>query len=108
MLSIACPWCGPRDEAEFAYGGEAHIAFPADVDAISDAQWADYLYLRSNPKGCHRERWMHVHGCRRWFNVLRDTTTEEILRVYPPGSSAPDAPAAPLSAPSARAPDGST
>ena len=25
MLQIPCPWCGPRDEIEFSYGGEAHI-----------------------------------------------------------------------------------
>ena len=30
MLLIPCPWCGPRDEIEFHYGGEAHIARPAD------------------------------------------------------------------------------
>ncbi|MFO1061925.1 MAG: sarcosine oxidase subunit delta [Dongiaceae bacterium] len=30
MLLITCPYCGPRDEEEFSYGGEAHIARPAD------------------------------------------------------------------------------
>ncbi|MGZ8625813.1 MAG: sarcosine oxidase subunit delta, partial [Actinomycetota bacterium] len=24
MLLIPCPWCGPRDEVEFRYGGQAH------------------------------------------------------------------------------------
>jgi sarcosine oxidase, subunit delta len=91
MLSIACPWCGPRDEIEFAYGGEAHIALPRDPEALSDADWADFLFLRSNPKGRHRERWVHVHGCRRWFNVVRDTANERILAVYPAGSPPPDA-----------------
>ena len=28
MLQIRCPWCGPREENEFHYGGEAHIAYP--------------------------------------------------------------------------------
>ena len=28
MLIITCPFCGPRDEVEFACGGEAHIARP--------------------------------------------------------------------------------
>ncbi len=28
MLLIPCPWCGPRDETEFTYGGEAHIVAP--------------------------------------------------------------------------------
>lgn len=91
MLLIACPWCGPRDEIEFSCGGEAHIAMPADPDAVSEAAWADYLYMRANPKGRYRERWVHTHGCRRWFNVMRDTTTERIAAVYrigelPPGN----------------------
>ncbi len=89
MLLIACPWCGPRDEVEFAYGGEAHIAAPANPAALSDAAWAEYLFMRTNPKGRHHERWVHVHGCRRWFNVERDTATERILAVYPAGSPAP-------------------
>ena len=91
MLRISCPWCGPRDEIEFACGGEAHIAMPADPDALDDAAWADYLFMRANPKGRYRERWVHAHGCRRWFNVLRDTTTERILAVYRIGESPPEA-----------------
>jgi sarcosine oxidase, subunit delta len=89
MLLIACPYCGPRDEIEFAYGGEAHIALPSDPDALPDAAWAEFLFMRTNPKGRHHERWVHVHGCRRWFNVARDTATERILAVYAAGSAAP-------------------
>ena len=91
MLRIPCPWCGPRDEIEFACGGEAHIALPAHADAIDDAAWGDYLFMRANPKGRHRERWVHVHGCRRWFNIVRDTTTERILAAYRIGESPPEA-----------------
>jgi sarcosine oxidase subunit delta len=29
MLQITCPYCGPRAEKEFTYGGEAHIVRPA-------------------------------------------------------------------------------
>ena len=82
MLLIDCPYCGPRDEHEFSCGGEAHIARPLEPDALSDEQWADYLFMRSNPKGVHLERWCHVHGCRRWFNVRRDTVTHAITAVY--------------------------
>ncbi len=78
MLLIPCPWCGPRDEVEFRYGGQAGLAYPADPDALSDAEWADYLFLRDNPKGFFAERWYHTHGCRRWFNVVRNTVTHEI------------------------------
>ena len=91
MLRISCPWCGPRDEIEFACGGEAHIAMPANADALDDAAWADYLFMRANPKGQYRERWVHVYGCRRWFNVVRDTTTERILAVYRIGEPPPEA-----------------
>ena len=42
MFVIPCPWCGPREQAEFHCGGEAHIARPTDAD---DAAWAGYLYL---------------------------------------------------------------
>ena len=89
MLRIPCPWCGPREEDEYSYGGEAHIARPPDPDALSDAEWADYLFMRSNPKGRHRERWVHSPGCRRWFNVERDTTSHQILGVYRIGAAPP-------------------
>ena len=72
MLKIHCPWCGPRAESEFSYGGEAHIARPLDTDALTDKEWADYLFMRKNPKGLHREQWLHAMGCRRWFNAERN------------------------------------
>ena len=87
MLLIECPYCGPRDETEFGYGGEAHRARPADPSALSDAEWAEFLFMRTNPKGLHRERWVHSHGCRRWFNVERHTVTNEITRVYQMGGA---------------------
>ncbi len=89
MLQIACPWCGPRDESEFSCGGEAHIARPKDPGTLSDAQWADYLFMRTNPRGAHREQWNHTHGCRRWFNVVRDTVSYRISAVYKVGEQAP-------------------
>jgi len=82
MLLIPCPWCGPREEIEFRCGGQAHLARPADPEALSDAQWAEYLFMRDNPKGAHAERWVHNAGCRRWFNLRRSTVTHEILAVY--------------------------
>lgn len=82
MLLIKCPWCGDRDEHEFSHGGEAHIARPKNPEKLTDDQWADYLFMRKNPKGAHLERWVHAHGCRRWFNVERDTVTHTISAVY--------------------------
>jgi len=91
MLLIPCPWCGPRDETEFSCGGEAHIERPADPDAVSDAEWADYLFMRKNTKGPYLERWVHAYGCRRWFNVARDTISNEITAVYKMGARPPGA-----------------
>jgi len=85
MLRIECPWCGARDEPEFTYGGESHIARPAA--GCSDEKWAQYLYVRSNPKGEHAERWCHTHGCGQWFNALRDTVTHEITSTYRMGEA---------------------
>ncbi len=89
MLLIPCPYCGERHEAEFSPGGEAHIQ-RADPATSSDRDWAEYLYYRSNPKGLHRERWFHASGCRRWFNVARDTMTHEIRAVYKMGEPPPE------------------
>ena len=82
MLLIECPWCGPRPESDFTYGGEAHIARPAEPAARSDEEWGDYLFMRKNPSGPHREQWCHSAGCRRWFNAERYTVTNRITAVY--------------------------
>jgi len=89
MLKIPCPWCGMRPETEFRNGGEAHITRPADPPAVSDAEWSDYLFMRANPKGWHRERWNHAQGCRRWFNAVRHTVSHEIATTYAMGAAQP-------------------
>jgi sarcosine oxidase, subunit delta len=76
VLMIPCPWCGPRAEVEFRYGGQAHLTHPRDPWSLDDAQWADYLFMRDNPAGPFAERWCHIHGCRRWFALERDTRTD--------------------------------
>ena len=52
MFIIKCPYCGNRDHSEFAYGGEAHIVRPKQPTELSDDQWAEYLFMRKNIKGC--------------------------------------------------------
>jgi len=89
MLLIECPWCGRRDESEFSYAGEAHIARPPETEKLSDEAWADYLFMRKNPKGLHREQWLHAAGCRRYFNVERDTATYQISGSYKIGEMPP-------------------
>ena len=73
MLLIDCPYCGPRAELEFSCGGEAHIARPLNTESISTQY----------------ERWNHARGCRRWFNVARDTVTHKIYKVYKMGEPKP-------------------
>ncbi len=86
MLNIKCPNCGYRDESEFSCGGEAHIIRPGYEVSLSDKDWAEYLFMRYNPKGNFTERWFHSHGCRKWFNIVRNTVTNEIFEIYPTGS----------------------
>ena len=94
MLLIECPWCGCRDQTEFHPHGEAHIARPEDSESLSQEEWGDYVFFRTNPKGIHYERWVHSHGCRRWFNAMRDTVTDHIYATYRPGDPRPEAPSA--------------
>ncbi|WP_372800271.1 sarcosine oxidase subunit delta [Paracoccus seriniphilus] len=91
MLLIHCPYCDATlPELEFAYAGEAHIARPADPSKLSDEEWRDFLFIRSNVKGVHAERWRHVHGCGRFFNALRDTVSDRFLTTYRAGEARPD------------------
>ncbi|MEV0586006.1 sarcosine oxidase subunit delta [Nonomuraea sp. NPDC050310] len=78
MMLLPCPHCGPRDENEFRYGGQAGIAYPERPGDLDDAAWAEYVFLRDNPKGWFHERWFHSGGCRTWFTVRRHTVTHEI------------------------------
>jgi sarcosine oxidase subunit delta len=87
MLLIRCPYCGERPEIEFRSGGEAHLVRPADPAGVDDQRWAEFLYFRSNVRGQYRERWRHVHGCGRFFNALRDTTSDDILAAYESGKA---------------------
>jgi len=56
VILIKCPNCGPRDETEYHYGGQAHVPYPEDPHALSDQEWARYLFYRQNPKGLFAER----------------------------------------------------
>jgi sarcosine oxidase, subunit delta len=78
MLLIPCPWCGPRSECEFVYGGDASVVRPSDPDSIPDREWLDYIYLRRNIRGWHNEWWFHQRGCGQWFSIMRDTVSHQI------------------------------
>ncbi len=90
MLLIHCPYCEEeRPELEFAHGGEAHIARPADMASISDEEFERYFFIRENPKGVCFERWRHVHGCGRFFNAARNTVSDKFITTYRAGKAKP-------------------
>ena len=76
-MRIPCPHCGERGHDEFSYLGAAGLVRP-DQDAALEI-WNEYVHLRDNPAGPHRELWQHAHGCRRWLVVTRDTRTHAVL-----------------------------
>ncbi len=78
-------------ENEFRYAGEAYIARPPEPDAVDDAAWADFLYMRTNARGRHAERWRHIHGCGRFFTCVRDTVSDRIAVTHKPGQARPEA-----------------
>jgi heterotetrameric sarcosine oxidase delta subunit len=74
-MRIPCPYCGPRDSAEFSYLGDARVRRPeSDGEAMSD-----YVHQRDNPAGQLDELWYHASGCHAWLTVTRDTRTHEIF-----------------------------
>jgi sarcosine oxidase subunit delta len=79
MMLIPCPYCGSRNENEFAWGGEVCRVRPESPGSLSDTEWADYLYNSDNKKGVVKEYWWHVKGCKQWFEIERDNSTHAIM-----------------------------
>ena len=65
MLLITCPFCGPRSENEFTFGGPVKPARP-DPARVSSDEWVAYLTQVPNPLGPVEERWCHTRGCGTW------------------------------------------
>lgn len=78
MQIFPCPFCGPRDETEFHFAVEAGHARPEPAGEVSDADWADYLYLYKAPKGASCEVWLHT-TCGEYFLMTRDTLSRDVL-----------------------------
>ena len=89
MLLVPAPIADRAPRSSSRYGGEAHIARPANPSTVTDEAWADFLYMRTNPKGVHAERWRHIHGCGRFFNALRHTVSDRFLATYKVGEPRP-------------------
>jgi heterotetrameric sarcosine oxidase delta subunit len=79
-MIIPHPLLGPRDSQEFTYLGDVSMMDRPDWQAEGAVDlFHDYLYLRDNPAGLHRELWFHEQGDRSWLVVTRDTRTHEIV-----------------------------
>ena len=102
MLLIPCPWCGPRNQIEFTYGGDATVRRPAPMrrrrSGPVTSTCATIRWGRTTNGGCT------APGAGNGSGVRRDTRTHDIL-----GSAAPGAtlPAAAVTQPF-RLPDGGT
>ncbi|ASJ75658.1 sarcosine oxidase subunit delta [Granulosicoccus antarcticus] len=81
-MLINHPLLGLRDASEFVYLGDANLLNRPEADA-SDAlqQFHDYLHIRKNAAGEHRELWYHEQGDRSWLIVTRNTLTHDISKV---------------------------
>jgi methylglutamate dehydrogenase subunit B len=85
-MRIDCCNCGSRGHEEFVYLGDATVERPNSdpnqpLDETARRRWVDYVYLRDNPAGVHRELWQHVGGCRAWLVVTRNSQTHAVLEV---------------------------
>ena len=95
MLILTCPNCGARNVSEFRFGG-GYNPRPQNPQAVSDAAWTRYLYLRENRMGVQTEWWYHSAGCGLWVLAVRHTRTNEVVKTYcwQPDTDTGDAPRA--------------
>lgn len=80
-MIIHHPILGPRDLQEFVYLGDASLMTRPDGMSAGIEAFHDWLYIRDNPAGLHRELWFHEQGDRSWLVVTRHTVTHEITKV---------------------------
>ncbi len=89
-MIINHPLLGPRDAVEFVYLGDASLinrpawkgedATEEQTEKTLDA-YHEYLYIRENIAGEHKELWYHEQGDRSWLVVTRSTITHKISKV---------------------------
>lgn len=79
-MLIPHPILGSRDAREFIYLGDVRLLDrPDPTRPDAERSFCDYVFLRDNPAGVHRELWFHEQGDRSWLVVTRNTITHEIL-----------------------------
>ena len=77
-MRLPCPLCGERDHGEFVYRGDADVVRPDPNEAGAGRAFFEYVHLRDNPPGWHKELWYHEGGCRSWIVVERNISTHEV------------------------------
>lgn len=80
-MRISCPHCGERSLDEFIYSGDATVNRPNFASPTAMEDFVDYIYVRKNPSGEHRELWYHAAGCHAWLVVTRTVSTHAIASV---------------------------
>lgn len=81
-MRFDCPFCGPRDLAEFAYCGDAQNAAARPAPSHDNSpQWNTWVYDRTNPIGDHDELWQHSGGCRQFLQITRNTLTHAVKAI---------------------------
>jgi sarcosine oxidase subunit delta len=87
-MIIDHPLLGHRDISEFIYLGDASLLNRPKWDA-EDAEHSfyEYLYLRKNVAGVHKDLWFHQQGDRSCLVISRNTLTHQITKVDLVGNS---------------------
>ena len=81
-MIIDHPLLGPRDSSEFVILGDAALIERPDwKDSNALDLFHEYMHIRDNPAGEHRELWYHEQGDRSWLVVTRNTITHEVVSV---------------------------
>lgn len=81
MQLFSCPFCGPRDETEFLFGGEAGKVRPEPAPDISAEDWSSFLHRVKNPRGDTREIWVH-QTCGEFFLMERNTVDHTVAATH--------------------------
>jgi sarcosine oxidase subunit delta len=79
-ILVTCPNCGPREVAELRCAGEST---KRPLSPPTQRELNDYLYVRDNEWGVHRE-WWFCRVCEEWFLAERHTYTNEVERTWLP------------------------
>lgn len=89
MQLFPCPFCGPRSESEFHFGGDAGNHRPEGFRDVTGGEWAAYLYERDNLRGAAGEIWMHM-ACGEVFRMERDTVNHRVAGSFALGQGSSD------------------